>query len=157
MFLFVFIVFMIPLMGIVYFFIRCFKFINIIVDDLKNLIFWDGTLQMFLESYIEVTFSALTVINLGLSWDNTFDTMRSLVAILSITLYSVLPFIVSSYFFMKFNKFGDKNFHKKYKETIEKLNQRTRFSGVFFAMFCYRRLLLVINIMYIGQHNYFQI
>ena len=138
----------------------CMRFSEVarlIGDTIKYLLFWNMTLQIFMESYIEVVYSSITSLTLGLEWTTGADKMQSLYVVGSVVVYLTLPAFVSLFLVRSIRKFRDKRFLKKYSSTIKDLSFRRRFSGLFYALFCYRRLVQVLLIVFLAHRHYFQV
>ena len=43
------------------------------VGELRGLIFWSATLQVFVESYLEIALSCFLAISIGLKWETWVD------------------------------------------------------------------------------------
>ena len=148
---------MIPCLLCLRAFMRCSKIVRYIAETIKHLLFWNMTLQMFMESYIEVILSCIAAFTIGLVWTTTADKLQSAYVVGSTVVYLALPAIVSLFLVCSFRKFREKQFRKKYHETIKDLSFRNRWSGLFFALFCYRRLAIVLMIVFLTDYDYFQV
>jgi hypothetical protein len=96
---------MIPCLLCLRAFMRCSKIVRAIADTIKHLLFWNMTLQLFMESYIEVILSCIAAFTIGLVWTTTADKLQSAYVVGSTVVYLALPAIVSLFLVCSFRKF----------------------------------------------------
>jgi hypothetical protein len=75
-----------------------------------------------------------------------------LFSIVSLAVYFIVPGIVSAYLILKIKLFRNDLFIKRFGGIMKTYNFRSNMSGIFFALFCYRRLIQVILIVFLENY-----
>jgi hypothetical protein len=127
------------------------------VAELRGLIFWSATLQIFIESYLEILLSCFLAISIGLKWESWVDKFLSGFTYTTIFTFILAPPVISLFLSLRVSLFREKSFQARFGSVIENLNFRRKISPWFLSLFCYRRLLLVLLIVYMGSSGYAQV
>ena len=69
----------------------------------------------------------------------------------------IAPLAMTVYFIIKFRQFRDKNFLRRFSSVIGDFNYRNKWSSMFFSIFCYRRLVMSLLIVFLPTYQYGQV
>jgi hypothetical protein len=117
---------------------------------IKHKIFWNATLIYIMESYILLTHKSLISISNGLGWSSWVSTIQSLFSIFTLTICIFAPALMTLYFKVNYKKFRFKTFKLRFASVTSNLNWRVSYSSNFISIFCYRRLVEVLIILYLS-------
>jgi hypothetical protein len=70
-------------------------------------------------------------------------------SIVGFAIAAAAPCFLSLYFRKRVWKFKDEGFRLRFKDAIDILTDRHTFSAFYFSLFCYRRLVLMVIIVYV--------
>lgn len=124
---------------------------------LKYTFMWNGPLRYWIESYISISLNYISWVALPRKWDTSADISMNLFCISHLVLYLLSPLIVTKYLRKNFDRFKEPWFKRSFHELIMKLNYRQLSSTNFFAIFCFRRLLLVVFVVFLTKTPSLQI
>ena len=117
--------------------------------------FWNGILITLLEGYLGFIISALKRLQKGYRFDTLLQSFNSVYSFCYLGILFLAPIKMTRYFRRHIDKFKDPEFREKFGEVIEGLTHRREGAGNTFALFCYRRLLLVVLMVFMAEQNYF--
>ena len=70
---------------------------------------------------------------------------------------SIAPLAMSVYFTIRFNLFRNKDFLLRFSSVIGDFNYRKKISSIFISIFCYRRLVMSLLIVFLPLYPYAQV
>jgi hypothetical protein len=126
-------------------------------DKIHYNLLWNSTLKFVMEGYLALTLESLTLLTKGLSWSAGLNIKENLFAIVIMIVCALAPLTMTFFFTKNFTKFRDSKFLLRYSSVIEELNWRNRWSSMFICIFCYRRLILSLLIVFLPSYPYAQI
>ena len=103
------------------------------VAELRGLIFWSATLQIFIESYLEILLSCFLAISIGLKWDSWVDKFLSGFTYTTIFTFILAPPAISLFLSLRVSLFREESFKARFGSVIENLNFRRKISPWFEA------------------------
>ena len=128
-----------------------------VYDYLKKFLFWNQIIRYIFESYISQMLVCIAYFGKNLDWSNKYQMLPGLYSALVITLFVLAPICMTIFFYKRTNKFRNMRFLEKFSEAIEKFKWRHRLASFYISIFCYRRLLLVLLILFLPNQPYAQI
>ena len=93
----------------------------------------------------------------GLDWSNGINITQAIFAIVTMIICGVAPAGMTFFFTIKIQQFRDKVFLSRFGSIIGDLNFREKMSSVFISIFCYRRLIEVLLIVFVSSYPYAQV
>jgi len=119
-FILVIILLLIPISIALVFFARSLKELRKHSQNLKEFLYWKGTIRFFTESYMEILLAVSLNVHMidneldyvGVKFSNSF-------AILFFILAAGLPIWIIIFFWINYSKWDDKEFLKKYSPVLE--------------------------------------
>jgi len=108
-----------------------------------------------MEAYLNLT---LNCVNLLYTVPSLFDSsnmsLQSIFAIMTLIVCTFCPILVSLYFMCKIRYFRNEEFLKKFGSVMKVYEFRSKMSGFFFSIFCYRRFVQVILIVCLAKWSW---
>jgi hypothetical protein len=98
-----------------------------------------------------ITVPCLTLARDGFNWSDNLSRSEAVFAIVSIFIYSIAPAAITFYFITRIKEYRTESFMRKFKGVIGEFNWKYRFNSVFISLFCYRRMVLVLLILFVGD------
>jgi hypothetical protein len=114
-------------------------------------------LRYIIEGYLALTLESLTVMNKGLYWNTILNIEEALFAIITMIVCGFAPLTITVYFIINFTQFRNQEFLKRFSSVIKDFNYRNKWSAMFISIFCYRRLVMTLIIVFLPSHPYAQI
>ena len=93
----------------------------------------------------------------GLNWSNGINIAQAIFAIVTMIICGVAPAGMTFFFTIKIQQFRDKVFLSRFGSIIGDFNFREKMSSVFISIFCYRRLIEVLLIVFVSSYPYAQV
>jgi hypothetical protein len=93
----------------------------------------------------------------GLDWSNDINRAQALFAIFTMIICGVAPIGMTFFFTIRIQQFRDKVFLSRFGSVIGDFNFREKMSSVFISIFCYRRLIEVVLIVFVSSYPYAQV
>jgi hypothetical protein len=81
-----------------------------------------------------------------IKWDSTLEIIYSIINIMIVVIYTTVPLLITAYLRSNIKKFRKKSFKQGWSELIQDLTHKHKSSTNFIAIFCYRRLTLILLI-----------
>ncbi len=122
----------------------------------KNL-FWNSPLKFIIEGYLALTLQSLTLMSKGLSWSTSLNMKENLFAIIAMIVCGLAPITMTVLFIFHFSQFRKKEFLMRFSSIIGEFNFRNKWSCMFISIFCYRRLVMALLIVFLPSHSYAQV
>ena len=69
----------------------------------------------------------------------------------------IAPLAMTVYFIFKISQFRNKQFLRRFSSVIGDFNYRNKWSSMFFSIFCYRRLVMSLLIVFLPTYPYGQV
>jgi hypothetical protein len=120
-------------------------------------LFWNSTLKYIIEGYLALTLESLTLMKNGLNWSTNLNIEEAVFAIVTMIVCGVAPVAMTVYFIINFTQFRNQTFLKKFSSVIEDFNYRYKWSCMFIPLFCYRRLVMSLLIVFMPRYEYAQV
>jgi hypothetical protein len=120
-------------------------------------LFWNSTLKYIIEGYLQLTLESLILMNKGLDWSTGLNKKQAFFAIITMIVCGIAPLAITVYFIIYFTQFRNKKFLQRFSSVIEELNYRNKWSSIFISIFCYRRLVLSLLIVFLPSYPYAQV
>lgn len=120
---------------------------------LMSSIFWNGPLRYWIESYASISLAYVTWSAIPKKWETGADWTINIFCILHFAVYIFSPIFVRKFFKRNFHRFKDPDFKRSFHEVIGRLNYHYDTSPNYFVIFCYRRLILMLLIVYLPEHG----
>jgi hypothetical protein len=98
----------------------------------------------------------MIIINNGLDWSTGLNRNQALFSITTMIVTSIAPLAMSFYFTIRFNLFRKKDFLLRFSSVIGDFNYRQKISSIFISIFCYRRLIMSLLIVFLPSYPYAQ-
>jgi hypothetical protein len=121
-------------------------------DVLYGKLFWNTPLKFLIEGYLALTLQSLSLMNKGLNWITALNTKENVFVIIALSTCSFAPLIMTMFFIRHFTQFRDKKFLLRFSSVIGELNWRYKWSSMFIFIFCYRRLILSLLIVFLPTY-----
>jgi hypothetical protein len=118
-------------------------------DTIYFYLFWNSTFKYIIEGYIELTLESLIVMNNGLNWNNNLNIEEAVFVIITMIVCGIAPLAMTVYFIINFTQFKNKEFLQRFSSVIGDFNNRYKWSSLFISIFCYRRLVLSLLIVFL--------
>ena len=93
----------------------------------------------------------------GLDWSNGMNITQAIFAIVTMIICGAAPAGMTFFFTIKIQQFRDKVFLSRFGSIIGDFNFREKMSSVFISIFCYRRLIEVLLIVFVSSYPYAQV
>ncbi len=126
-------------------------------DIIHQNLFWNSTLKFVMEGYLALTLESLTLLSKGLSWSNGLNKKENLFAIVIMIVCAFAPLRMTYFFTKNFTQFRDRKFLHRFSSIVVEFNWRNKWSSIFICIFCYRRLILSLLIVFLPSYPYAQI
>lgn len=124
---------------------------------LKNAFIWNAPLRYWIESYISICLAYVSWYSLPRKWEKGVDYSINIFCLSHLFVYMLSPYLFQRFLNRNFERFKERSFRRKFHEVIIKLNYREKSSTNFFLVFCYRRLLLTVFIVFLTKTPALQI
>jgi hypothetical protein len=118
---------------------------------IKHAFFWNGPLRYWIESYISISLAYVSWFSLPRKWDTSADYWINIFCLFHLFVYLISPILITRFLRRNFDRFGDPRFRSLYGELTLKLNPHQFSSTNLYAIFCYRRLLLTVFIVFLAK------
>lgn len=125
--------------------------------ELKNFIFWSATVRVLIEGCFGFILDSFTQISYGLYWGSTIQVILSLEAVILVSIYIVGPIMLSIYLYFNRESYDKTEFKNKLGEVTEVLNKDNSLSSSHVALFCYRRMMIGVMVVFLDTGAYSQI
>lgn len=130
---------------------------NKIFNWIYYFIFWNTPLRYIMESYINLTLTTLTFIATTDYWSDNFKITETLFSFVVMFVCVVAPAVISLYFACNIKKFLIPSFKRRFDAVIKNWNWRSAWCSLYFSIFCYRRLIEVILIVFLQNYAFAQL
>lgn len=118
---------------------------------MSNMIFWNLTLRYYLEGYLPLTHAKLLQLRAGYKWDSALMIALSLSSIAWLCIYVFGPIFLWKFFSKHVENFREKWFRRRFGDSTNILTHRRRKAALYFLIFCYRRLLIMITLVFVSS------
>ena len=126
-------------------------------DRIYYILFWNSTFRYIIEGYLAITLESLTFISKGLDWSTELNIKQDLFAIISMSFCGFVPLAMTLYFIRNFTQFINNKFLRRFSSVIGDFNYRYKWSPMFISIFCYRRLIMSLLIVFLPSYPYAQV
>jgi hypothetical protein len=133
------------------------KSIHKAYNKIKNAFIWNAPLRYWIESYISICLAYVSWYSLPRNWATGEDYTINIFCLSHLLVYTFSPYLFYRFLNRNFDRFKEPSFRRKFHEVLIKLNYRTTTSTNFFLVFCYRRLLLTVFIVFLTKTPALQI
>ncbi len=110
-----------------------------------------------MEGYLALTLESLTLLSKGLRWSTDLNKKENLFAIVTMIVCAFAPLGMTFFFTKNFTQFRNSKFLLRFSSIIGEFNWRNKWSSIFICIFCYRRLILSLLIVFLPSYPYAQI
>jgi TctA family transporter len=93
----------------------------------------------------------------GLDWSNGINKAQAVFTICTMIICGVAPVGMTFFFTIRIQQFRDKVFLSRFGSIIGDFNFREKMSSLFISIFCYRRLIEVLLIVFVASYPYAQV
>ena len=118
-------------------------------DKIYFNLFWNSTFKFIIEGYIELTLESLILMKKGLNWSTNLDREEAVFVIITMMVCGIAPLAMTVYFIINFTQFRNKIFLKRFSSVIGEFNYRSKWSSIVISIFCYRRLVMSLLIVFL--------
>ena len=146
-----------PLMGIFWFGRRLCPCFKSAFDSLFYGLFFNQSSRFILESYTPLMQTLLENLHRGLNWSTLIYICLSANDVAFSIIYGLFPLAVTVYFYRKQDKFKKVWFRKRWEEIMGNLTWRRKSSAFYIAIFCYRRLLAALLVVFLADFPWAQV
>ena len=126
-------------------------------EEISQFVFFSGSLQLYMESYLQIVLSCLIVFRAGLDNETGSQIFRSVFVSTALLGCVLIPGLVSAYLQINRGRFHKKAFHGRFASVIGELNHKQSLSSWLFSLYCYRRLILGLLIVFMSRYSYAQV
>ncbi len=110
-----------------------------------------------MEGYLTLTFQSLTLMNQGLNWSSNLNRIESIFLIITMIVCCSAPMAITWYFIKNFTHYREKQFLRRFRSVIRDFNYRFKWNSVFVSLFCYRRLVMSLLIVFLPSYPFAQV
>lgn len=132
---------------------RLSKHVKILKDKLQYYLFWNGTIRIFMEGYLD--FTLMSLLNLrDIFWDDSLIsvTICNYFAIVMMSLCVIIPVVLFLYLDCNISRWSDDEFKKSYGTLLEGTNSEYKGNSLIVGLvpgfFFLRRLALCLTLIF---------
>ena len=117
-------------------------------DTIYLFLFWNATFKYIIEGYLALTLESITLMKKGLNWNTNLNIEEAVFGIITMIVCGIAPLAMTVFFIINFSQFRHKKFLQRFGSIIEDFNYRYKWSCMFISLFCYRRLVISLLIVF---------
>lgn len=119
-------------------------------------VFWNSTLRLYFESYLPLGHLYMWDLQDGYKSSSSLFTLKNLESIFELILITCAPYIIYRYLKSNQHRFTEPIFRRRFGDTTNILNHRNPLATRYILIFCYRRFLFIIWIVFV-EKSYWQV
>lgn len=113
-------------------------------------------MRVYLETYLPNSLQQFQLIQEGYKWTSFMHVILNLSQIFNTILTCLAPVVIYFYFRSQYEHFREQEFRARFGDSTDILNHRNNSASVYFLVFCFKRLMLVLLIVF-GSTTYLQV
>jgi len=149
-----------PIYLVAFVFSRRSKCMRAIKNRLQNNLFWNGTILLVQEAYLDICICGLiNALSFGeFSWKHPGIVLSNVITILLLSGVIVLPLVVLFYLKPRFHLLTEESFEEKFSSSYEMISLKGRPSALWYVMaFYFRRAAFAASVIFLAEFPFLQI